>query len=69
MTANDVILITGCSSGFGRLMAEDLARKGYNVFASMRETTGRNAVASKEINELAERGRAIPAGGGLGRHE
>ena len=30
------ILITGCSSGFGRLMAEDYARKGATVFATMR---------------------------------
>ena len=30
------ILITGCSSGFGRLMAEDFARKGARVFATMR---------------------------------
>ncbi|MGB7374671.1 SDR family oxidoreductase [Pontixanthobacter sp.] len=30
------ILITGCSSGFGRLMAEDFARKGATVFATMR---------------------------------
>ncbi|NNE50526.1 MAG: SDR family oxidoreductase [Altererythrobacter sp.] len=30
------VLITGCSSGFGRLMAEDFARKGAMVFATMR---------------------------------
>ncbi len=30
------ILITGCSSGFGRLMAEDFARHGAKVFATMR---------------------------------
>ena len=30
------ILITGCSSGFGRLMSEDFARKGAKVFATMR---------------------------------
>ncbi len=55
MATHDVILITGCSSGFGRLMAEDLARQGYPVFASMRETAGRNAAASKDLCELAER--------------
>jgi NAD(P)-dependent dehydrogenase (short-subunit alcohol dehydrogenase family) len=34
---NDIsILITGCSSGFGRLMAEYFAREGATVFASMR---------------------------------
>lgn len=30
------VLITGCSSGFGRLAAEQLARQGARVFATMR---------------------------------
>lgn len=30
------ILITGCSTGFGRLMAEKFAREGATVFATMR---------------------------------
>jgi NAD(P)-dependent dehydrogenase (short-subunit alcohol dehydrogenase family) len=38
-----IILITGASSGFGRLTAEALAKAGYTVYASMRETAGRNA--------------------------
>jgi NAD(P)-dependent dehydrogenase (short-subunit alcohol dehydrogenase family) len=37
-----VILITGASSGFGALTARALARAGHTVYASMRETTGRN---------------------------
>lgn len=32
------VLITGCSSGFGRLSAEFLARAGARVFATMRHT-------------------------------
>jgi NAD(P)-dependent dehydrogenase (short-subunit alcohol dehydrogenase family) len=36
------ILITGTSSGFGRLTAETLAHAGHRVFASMRDITGRN---------------------------
>jgi NAD(P)-dependent dehydrogenase (short-subunit alcohol dehydrogenase family) len=38
-----IILVTGASSGFGRMTAEALAKAGYTVYASMRETTGRNA--------------------------
>jgi NAD(P)-dependent dehydrogenase (short-subunit alcohol dehydrogenase family) len=32
-----VVLITGCSSGFGKLAAIELARRGDTVFASMRD--------------------------------
>src|SRR2546428_6722840 len=39
----DVIVITGASSGFGALAARALAQAGHTVYASMRETTGRNA--------------------------
>lgn len=38
-----VILVTGASSGFGRMTARALAAAGHQVFASMRETAGRNA--------------------------
>jgi NAD(P)-dependent dehydrogenase (short-subunit alcohol dehydrogenase family) len=51
----NVVLITGCSAGFGRLMAETLARKGYFVFATMRDVKGRNARAASELKSLAER--------------
>lgn len=40
---SQVILITGASSGFGALAARALAQAGHVVYASMRETTGRNA--------------------------
>ena len=38
-----VIVITGASSGFGELTAHALAKAGHIVYASMRETKGRNA--------------------------
>jgi len=50
-----VVVITGASTGFGRLIAETLARMGYRVFATMREVTGRNAPAAAEIRAMAVR--------------
>jgi NAD(P)-dependent dehydrogenase (short-subunit alcohol dehydrogenase family) len=49
-----VVLITGCSSGFGLLMAETLARRNYHVFATMRSVDDRNANTARELRKLAE---------------
>jgi NAD(P)-dependent dehydrogenase (short-subunit alcohol dehydrogenase family) len=43
MPSQQVILVTGSSTGFGRLFAETLARRGHTVFATMRDPHGRNA--------------------------
>jgi NAD(P)-dependent dehydrogenase (short-subunit alcohol dehydrogenase family) len=50
-----VVLITGASTGFGRVAAETLARRGYIVFASMRDTSGRNALHGQALQSLANR--------------
>ena len=57
MSASKTILVTGTSSGFGRVIAETLSRKGYQVFASMRNANGRNSGARDQLLELAARER------------
>ena len=48
-----VIVITGASSGFGRLSANALAKAGHIVYASMRGTTGRNAAQVADVEKYA----------------
>jgi len=43
MAMKKVIVITGASSGFGALSARALSSAGHVVYASMRDTSGRNA--------------------------
>jgi len=40
---DQIILITGASSGFGAMSARALAHAGHTVYAGMRDTAGRNA--------------------------
>jgi NAD(P)-dependent dehydrogenase (short-subunit alcohol dehydrogenase family) len=49
-----VVLVTGTSSGFGRMTAQTLARRGHRVHAGMREIGGRNATAAAELTALAD---------------
>ena len=59
MNSKQVILITGSSTGFGRLFTDTLARNGHTVFATMRDPAGRNAKNAAEIRALAEK-EALP---------
>jgi len=47
--SKQVILVTGASSGFGLMTAQSLAQAGHTVYASMRETEGRNAPQAAAI--------------------
>ena len=49
------VLVTGSSSGFGRVTAEVLARSGRQVFATMRDVDGRNADAADALQGWAVR--------------
>lgn len=47
-----VILITGCSSGFGFLAAKRLAARGERVFATMRDPNGKNRAPAEELRAI-----------------
>src|SRR6202158_1911307 len=46
-----VVVVTGASSGFGALTARALAKAGHTVYASMRETKGRNASQGEAVEK------------------
>lgn len=47
------VVITGCSSGFGKQLSIELARRGDRVYATMRHTQGKNAAVARELGDLA----------------
>jgi NAD(P)-dependent dehydrogenase (short-subunit alcohol dehydrogenase family) len=50
----NIIVITGASSGFGAMMARDLAKAGHVVYASMRDTQGHNADQVSAAKQFAD---------------
>jgi NAD(P)-dependent dehydrogenase (short-subunit alcohol dehydrogenase family) len=55
MESKQVVFITGSSTGFGRLFAETLSRRGHTVFATMRDPQGKNAKNATDLRALASR--------------
>lgn len=49
-----VIVVTGASSGFGKLTVLELARRGHIVIATMRDVEGRNNHIRDELLEAAK---------------
>lgn len=50
----NIIVISGASSGFGALAARALATAGHLVYATMRETSGRNAAQAEAAKKFAK---------------
>lgn len=48
-----VIVVTGASSGFGKLTVLELARRGHSVVATMRDVDGRNSKVRDELLDAA----------------
>lgn len=49
-----VVVVTGASSGFGKLTVLELARRGHTVVATMRDVEGRNSQVRSELIEAAK---------------
>ncbi|MBM7046186.1 SDR family oxidoreductase [Rhizobium lusitanum] len=49
-----VVVVTGASSGFGKLTVLELARRGHTVVATMRDIEGRNAQVARELIDAAK---------------
>ena len=49
----NIIVVTGASSGFGLMTAQALAKAGHTVYASMRETAGRNEPQAAAVKKYS----------------
>ena len=47
-----VVLITGTNSGFGWLAAKSVAALGHKVYATIRDTEGKNADKAKALAQV-----------------
>lgn len=52
--SGQVVVVTGASSGFGKLTVLELARRGHTVVATMRDADGRNGQVRNELIEAAK---------------
>ena len=48
------IVVTGCSTGFGRIVSEQMARAGDRVYATMRGVDGKNSAVAAELRGLVQ---------------
>ena len=49
-----VVLITGTSSGFGKYIAQTMAKAGYIVVATMRNTGSKNKISAEDLIQWAK---------------
>jgi NAD(P)-dependent dehydrogenase (short-subunit alcohol dehydrogenase family) len=54
------IVVTGSSTGFGKLTVQTLANDGHQVFATMRGVAGKNKKFADEINAVGQRKESQP---------
>ncbi len=54
IVTNQVVLVTGASSGFGRMIADALAGAGHTAYASMRDLSGDDARQVEEVATYAK---------------
>ena len=51
-SSKKVVLVTGASSGFGKLIVELLSKNGIQAIATMRDIRGKNSKAAEKLNNF-----------------